>query len=400
MRENIIENLSCLSNEFSIQADWLKIPYGDHPHYTGAVQRLTRAIAENLANDFNSFGARLGRLFGGLPIFVGHPDDPKLANQYPDKKSYGWIMEMEAREDGLYIKPKWSDAGKEIIANAFYKWFSPLWGCADLAREAGKRIVAPARLLSLGLTNNPVIEGILPLANEEKSEVSSQKSESDINPDSQNQNERKIMKGKLITLFGLSNEATEEQILAAATGQKSEIENLKSLVSAAQTKIGNTETALANEKTAKTTAETALANEKASATARDSEISNLKSQIQSERKARIELVLDNAIAAGKITAAQRPQWASELEQNFDAKLLELSNAKPVLNTASKTQGLGARNSEAHAAGEVRIRQDKLITLVNERMSKTGEDYETAFANIKRTKEGAALLAEMVQPQKK
>jgi hypothetical protein len=88
------------------------------------------------------------------------------------------------------------------------------------------------------------------------------------------------------------------------------------------------------------------------------------------------------------------------EQNFDAKLLELSNAKPVLNTASKTQGLGARNSEAHAAGEVRIRQDKLITLVNERMSKTGEDYETAFANIKRTKEGAALLAEMVQPQKK
>jgi phage I-like protein len=393
MRENIIENLSCLSNEFSIQADWLKIPYGDHPHYTGAVQRLTRAIAENLANEFNSFGARLGRLFGGLPIFVGHPDDPKLANQYPDKKSYGWIMEMEAREDGLYIKPKWSDAGKEIIANAFYKWFSPLWGCADLAREAGKRIVAPARLLSLGLTNNPVIEGILPLANEEKSEVSSQKSESDINPDSQNQNERKIMKGKLITLFGLSNEATEEQILAAATGQKSEIENLKSLVSAAQTKIGNTETALANEKT--------------SSAAKDSEIGNLKSQIanrqseiQVERRARIDLVLDNAIAAGKITAAQRPQWASELEQNFDAKLLELSNAKPVLNTASKTQGLGARNSEAHAAGEVRIRQDKLITLVNERMSKTGEDYETAFANIKRTKEGAALLAEMVQPQKK
>jgi phage I-like protein len=391
MPENTIQNLSAFSNEFSIQADWLKIPYGDHPHYSGAIQRLTRQVAETLANDFRSFGARLGRLFGGLPVFIGHPDDPRLSNQYPDKKSYGWIMDMEARDDGLYLKPKWSAAGDEIIANAHYKWFSPLWGCADLARENGKRIVAPARLLSLGLTNNPVIEGILPLANEDAGSSATEPvalqniqngGRSATTAASANQTTKGItnpMKDKLLALFGLSNEATEEQILAAGTD----------LIIAKDT----AETNLANEKTARAAAQTAQASESVARTTAETALAN-------ERKARIDLVLDNAITGGKITAAQRPQWASELEQNFDAKLVELANAKPVLNTESKTQGLGARNTEAHAIGAARIRQDKLLTLVNERMEKTNEDYETAFANIKRTKEGAALLAEMIQPQKK
>jgi phage I-like protein len=300
-------------------------------------------------------------------------------------------MDMEARDDGLYLKPKWSAAGDEIIANAHYKWFSPLWGCADLARENGKRIVAPARLLSLGLTNNPVIEGILPLANEDAGSSATEPvalqniqngGRSATTAASANQTTKGItnpMKDKLLALFGLSNEATEEQILAAGTD----------LIIAKDT----AETNLANEKTARAAAQTAQASESVARTTAETALAN-------ERKARIDLVLDNAITGGKITAAQRPQWASELEQNFDAKLVELANAKPVLNTESKTQGLGARNTEAHAIGAARIRQDKLLTLVNERMEKTNEDYETAFANIKRTKEGAALLAEMIQPQKK
>jgi len=341
-----IENLSCLSNEFAVQADWLRIPYGDHPHYTGAIQRLTRQTAEVMANDFHSFRSRLGRLFGGLPVYIGHPDDPELANQYQDKKSYAWLMDMDARDDGLYIKPKWSPPGEELISNAHYKWFSPRWGCKALGNENGKRTVAPVRLISIGLTNNPQIEGILPLANEEIPALP----------------EKGTMKDKIIKLLGLSNEATEDQILAAATALK--------------TSKDTAEVTLANEKTLVSAAQ-------AASTAKDSEISNLKSQISAattnlanERKARIEAVLDNAVVTGKITAAQRPQWAADLAANFDAKLVELSNAKPVLNTNSRTQGLGGRNSDTVS------RQDKILTLVNEKMS-AGMDYDTAWGAVKK-----------------
>jgi len=376
------ENLFCFSNEFAIQTDWLKIPYGDHVHPTGAIQRLTRDTAETMANNFKTFGARLGRLFGGVPVFIGHPDDPKLANDYPDKKAYGWIMDMEAREDGLYLKPKWSSVGEDLIANAHYKWFSPLWACRDLSSSIENRksaivnrIVAPAHLISLGLTNSPNIQGIMPLANEETN-----KNESQPQADPPVAEKGK-MKDKLIKLFALANEATEEQILDAATALKT----------------GHTaaETALTKESTARTTAETTLANEKASATEREAKLTL---KIANERKARIGLILDNAVAAGKITAAQRPQWAADLEKDLDGKILELSNSKPALNTESKTRDLGARNSSAVAASDAQIRRDKVLNLVNERIQKTGEVYETAFANIR--KEQPALFAEMKQPQKK
>jgi hypothetical protein len=362
-QEPAVENLDCISNEFALSADWLKIPYGDHPH-AKAVQRLTRAIAENMVSNFKSFGARLGRFFGGLPIYVGHPDDPALSNQFPDKKAYGWIMDIEAREDGLYLKPKWSGAGEELLANAHYKWFSPFWGCR---RAAGAKIVEPVRLVSLGLTNTPNIPGILPLANEEGNK--------------QNEKGDDEVKEFLLTLLGLANEATDAQIQEAAT-------KLKADKAAA-------DVALANEKTARAAAETALANEKTERAAKETELTT---QISNQKKARIELVLANALAAGKITPAQKPQWASDLEKDLDGKLVELSNAKPAMNTSSKTGGLGKRNSDAVASRDEATRRDRVITLVNERMQKTGEDYEAAFANIR--KENTALFDEMRKPENK
>ncbi len=354
--------LDCLSNDFALSADWLRIPFGDHPH-AQAVQRLSRASAEALANDFHGIAGRLGRLFGGVPIFVGHPDDPRLANQFPDKRSYGWIMDVEARADGLYLKPKWSAAGEELLANAHYKWFSPFWGCRDLGQSP--RIVEPVRLISLGLTNTPNIQGILPLANAET------------------RTEREVMKSKLIKSLALAEDASDEAVVAAVAALQTTIANQKTELAAAGT-------ALANEKTAR---ESALSNEKTAAAAREAQ---LQSDLSNSRKAHIELVLDNALSAGKITPAQRPQWAADLEKDLAGKLTELANAKPVLNTSSKTGGLGGRNSSVNAAAG--DRRDKVLTLVNERMTKTREDYPTAFANIRRA--NPALFDEMTQPGKK
>ena len=368
------DSLACFSNEFSLAmaedgrpAEWLQIPYGDHHHALGVIQRLTRPSAEVLVSNFKSIASSLGRLFGGSPIYIGHPDDPAFSNQFSDRKSYGWVLDMEARKDGLYIKPKWGAAGMELLSNAHFKWFSPRWGCKPLpgVRANGLPVVEPVKWVSLGLTNDPNIQGIPPLANE-----------------TQQTEGATAMREQLIALLGLAPDATDEQIVAAIT-------QLKEATAAGAT-------AVANEKTARATAEDLA---RKAHVALDQELTARKTaevNLANERKARIDLVLANAIAAGKITEAQKPQWAADLAANFDAKLVELSNAAPALpQGGSHTGGLGNRNANAQANRDVQTRRDKILLLVNERMDKAGEDYTTAYAAIKHA--NPALFKDMKTP---
>ena len=74
---------------------------------------------------FKSTKDRLARLWRGLPVYVGHPDlDPKT---YPDHRKYGSIQDLEVRADGLWARPKWSKAGREIVNDEHYDFQSPLW---------------------------------------------------------------------------------------------------------------------------------------------------------------------------------------------------------------------------------------------------------------------------------
>jgi hypothetical protein len=153
-----------LPNQFTLlQEDWVQLsPYGDFPHTRG-LQRVDRAAAEAMVAQFNSFRGRVGRLFGGVPFYVGHPDLPS-SSDVVDRKAYGWIMEVEAREDGFFGRVKWSDAGLELLRNAHFKYLSPFWEAREIAQENGRRIYRPVALISAGLTNQPNIP-VRPLAN-------------------------------------------------------------------------------------------------------------------------------------------------------------------------------------------------------------------------------------------
>ncbi|HYE30560.1 MAG TPA: phage protease [Methylomirabilota bacterium] len=143
-----------------LQPDWVQLsPYGDFPHSHG-LQRVSREAAERLVARFDSFSARLGRAFGGLPFYIGHPDAPAQAAQFPDRKAYGWIMSLQARADGLYALAKWSQEGQRLLKNAHYKYVSPYWE----AEEIAPGIFAPVRLISAGLTNQPNLP-VHPLSN-------------------------------------------------------------------------------------------------------------------------------------------------------------------------------------------------------------------------------------------
>lgn len=159
---------------------WLQLsPYGEFPHSRG-LQQIDRAAAEGMVAQFNSFRARLGRLFGGLPVYVGHPDLAN-ANELADRKAYGWLTELEAREEGLFGRAKWSEAGCELLQNAHYKYLSPYWEAREVANRDGRKIYQPVALISVGLTNQPNIP-VRPLANEVENPASESEEDRDIQP--------------------------------------------------------------------------------------------------------------------------------------------------------------------------------------------------------------------------
>ncbi|MDR3143744.1 MAG: phage protease [Puniceicoccales bacterium] len=146
---------------------WLRISaYGHYPHPQG-LQCIDRVAVQAMVEHFKSFRGRLRRRFGGLPVYIGHPDDPQLRQQpgHQDTRAYAWIQDLEAREDGLHGLIKWSDAGLELLRNAFFKFFSPRWEMQVI----GPGQFRPIRLLSIGLTNYPNIPGDA-IANQEVSE--------------------------------------------------------------------------------------------------------------------------------------------------------------------------------------------------------------------------------------
>jgi phage I-like protein len=148
-----------------LQDDWIQIaPLGDHPHQLG-IQRIDAAAVTAMANRFNCFSARLGRLFSGVPLFEGHHDtDPE---KYPNGKSFAWVMELQDRAgDGLWGRVKWTNEGRAMVTSGNYKFISPVWNAREIARENGRPVFRPESLLSLALTNLPNLP-LPPLANEQ-----------------------------------------------------------------------------------------------------------------------------------------------------------------------------------------------------------------------------------------
>lgn len=166
--ENIEFGVSnAIATDNAPDGPWLRLAeYGDWPHSRG-MQRFSRRSAERLATYFKSLRGRMARRFGGLPVYIGHPDDPGFSGKsgHDDTRAYAWIVDMEARHDGLYILPRWSDQGRELLKNAFYKFLSPRWAM----RPMGEGIFEPTRLISVGLTNLPNIPGDA-IANESPSD--------------------------------------------------------------------------------------------------------------------------------------------------------------------------------------------------------------------------------------
>src|SRR5581483_9879065 len=161
--------LVSFTNDLALGPDgWAQLaPFGDFPGRAllrqpdgsvktfDAIQRLDRAAAEGMTAKFKSLGQRLKRFLTGCHIYVGHPDVPAFANDYPDKNPKGMIVDLSVRDDGLYCKPVFTNEGSELIESKTYRAFSGYWSAQQVGEENGKTIFRPDLLKSAGLTNRP-----------------------------------------------------------------------------------------------------------------------------------------------------------------------------------------------------------------------------------------------------
>ena len=419
--------------------EWIKIPFGDHDHQRG-MQKFDEAAGSEMMANFNAEKAERGKRFKGLPIYMGHPDHPVASERSDDKRARGWVREMRLANDGLEVKTDWNPLGKSEVEGEEVAYFSPVWGTLRIANSA--RDFKPVRLRSIGLTNDPNIEGVMPLTNEKQPKENpmnlppwllamlgfaedSTPTEDELKAKLNRMTAANEATGAL-GLLALSNaealnddqaqdkadfQAWMHELLGTdpATGEA----GLKTALQDKVTKAGHVdkikktrddlnkayrkhdeargalEQTLGNEKSARTTAETDLANEKAAREKIGIDFTN-------ERTARIRLFVSGLIEKGRVLLADKDRVETDLANTapdqLDAALTTLANRAPVLKTQGTllTENLGNRKETGSA-------NHAFVTLVNERMTQAKEDFETAWAKVKATGQGLALFNEMKQP---
>jgi hypothetical protein len=367
---------------------WLKlVEYGDHPHRDG-IQRVTKESAVEMQRKFRSLRARLARKFGGVPIYIGHPDDERFAHLpgHNDTRSYAWVQDIEAREDGIWILPKWSEDGRKLIENSYFKFLSPRW---EMKSEGGALI--PIRLISVGLTNHPNILGDA-IANQEiivgdrewaEEPSAAAAMAKDGAPEMEGKGRKRIRKSREKVATQNATDPRDSQLLqrvdhllmqlfSVDLGQSiGEIEGRLTAV-AEQARLWREEGETLRDSNGELTSESErfyrIACEK------ERQVKALTEQLGIEKDRSGEHFVNFAVSRGLILPNESMEWKEKYIADPNGASNELLKRTCVLNTTSKTDHL---REQMHPNGKAQI-----LALVNERMESNGEDYREAWMAIK------------------
>lgn len=293
-------------------------------------QMLTIDGARSIANQI---AASVAKGEKGVPIYWGHPDVPELAHKYPDKRAKGWIKSAKVEIDKLILEVEWLEEN----ATEGFGWFSPYWTGPVTETGDGQAMMDVNTLVSVALVNMPNIQEFR-LANELQDTKNAAEAEKG--------NNMNITKEELCKLLGLPPEATDDQIRTALA------------------EAGEAKEALATEKT-----KVEAANEETKAAKNECE--QVKTELANEKAAHRAILLDNAIADGRISVAGRAAWEKRLAEDFKAGSVALANEKPL----KLESALGGKTPQ-------KSHDINLVALANERMAKNpGMTYTTAFAEV-------------------
>jgi hypothetical protein len=130
--------------------EWIKlVSFGQYDHPKG-FQLVDCNSAKAMIDYFNSLRGKFMRRFVGLPIYVGHPDDPEYEGNQ-DMSIYGRVESMKIESGALWVLSRWTELGRKLFTSGFLRYLSPRW----LMRKIRDRIFQPVCLISIGMTNHP-----------------------------------------------------------------------------------------------------------------------------------------------------------------------------------------------------------------------------------------------------
>lgn len=343
--------------------DWMQIsPYGQYPTNNGEmVQVFGKDEAGKMVAEFNSTVDQLGRMFRGVPVYMGHP--AQMPERFSDPRRIGKVMKLEARDDGLYGKVEWNSLGKENLREGYMVFPSPGWMHPKPAPGSCK--IFPVHLDHVGMVNDPNIETVRPWTNSQ---------DSDTQP---KQPDEKAMKEKLCALLGLDPAtATDDEIFAKITAMKEGADKATKL---------NTDLTAEAAKTAELEAKKKEM-EGALATANSKAMETLKTNAG--------VVLDMAVNGGKITEAQRAEWEGKLIANGGAAFKAEAEKLDKLETAFNNKALEIGGAKVDVS-DAQSRRIALNTAVADAQAKNPKlTYTEAFNQVKRDPKYKGLIAAM------
>lgn len=303
---------------------WAQLaPYGTFPGVAitadgprRAQQVVDAEAAASLINSVKSLTGRASRFFRSIPFFHGHPDAPGLESSFPDAKPKGFLADIQAREDGIYVRPALNEEGAALV-NGGLKLGLSAFVDADILTDADGLITARwSRLRSIGITPEPNLP--VQMLNQRTAP------ESDSSSKTPTMNQSIIIAALVGAGVQIANSATEDQVVQSIRSLAEKAATSTQLANTREHEINRLNTEVVTLKTRVTEAETQLAN------------------TQGER---IKDLLDERVTSGAITEADRAVWEGRLKANFANESKALRGLNGTLKTTSAIANGGARRPQ-------------------------------------------------------
>lgn len=278
----------------------------------------------------------------GLDIVIDYEHQTLEDVQAP---AGGWIKDLFIQDGAISANVEWTPKAAEYLKNKEYRYLSPV----VLVRKSDTKAVV---LHSVALTNTPAIDGMYPIINS-----------IDINEYEEGGNEMDFLK-KLAALLGLSEDATEEQIMQKLQSTLTEA-NKEAVVA------NKTITALLGvQEDAKTEDVAAAIMALKSPTGFVPAADFVALKVRLDKKDSEELVV-KALKAGKISAAQKA-WAEEYALKDPEGFGKFVDKAPQVVPVGELD-MESNKEQSAASDETTMKICKMLGVSSEDIEKYGKD---------------------------
>jgi len=383
--------LEAVINADALPPEWIQAaPFGTfETRERDAVQVFNAAAAAEMVSWFNFIPRRVMRLMGinSVPIWQGHPDF--APQEWPQRTQLGHVAELEARADGIYARCVWNDAGLSAL-RAGHKYPSAAWDCEPLNNSGSVKQLKPVMLWSIGMVPVPNIKTAQAVINAAADE-SPPATDETTTPEAQTMNP---LIQSLITAGLITEDASEDQAstalaqLIANQITEAEISALRIALAAPDEATLSDLIKLAIEQlSTAATAEVELEQETQINAARITELDTL-------RTTHINGLLDQAMAAGLITGADRATHEAALRADLTTGTAALKALTATIKLNAPLNIGGARAGLATVAEH----QAKIHAWTEERINSAKCSYDEAWQAAKAADELKASFAAIAQKQ--